>query len=241
MTTKPNNSIAFKPIGYARCSSVAQVQDGETIPRQIEMIRRYCRDRELGEPEVITDEGLSGYKASRPGYQQLRELCLNGAVTHVVITDLSRLSRSVRDTLAFVDEIVQTHGVRLICLNLDLDTGTPFGRAFLTFVAVFAQLYRDDISYRTRVALAHKKSKGERYSGMVPYGFDENEEGNLVISSSDLDLIEKISSLRASGLSLRQIGHQLKQDSFRTKRGNSSWSPQVISDLLARAVRDRGS
>jgi DNA invertase Pin-like site-specific DNA recombinase len=195
----------------------------------------------LGEPEIIVDEGLSGYKATRPGYLQLRERCLGGDATHVIITDLSRLSRSVRDTLAFVDEIVEKHRVRLICLNLDLDTGTPFGRAFLTFVAVFAQLYRDDISYRTRVALAHKKSKGERYSGMVPYGLEENHKGNLVPSSSDMKLMERISDLRASGRSLRQIALQLEQEGYRTKRGSSSWSPQVISDLVARAVRDRGS
>jgi len=220
---------------------VAQVRDGESIPRQVEMIRRYCRDKGLSEPEIITDEGISGFKATRPGYQRLQQQCRSGSVTHVIITDLSRLSRSVRDTLAFVDEIVQQRGVRLVCLTLDLDTGTPFGRAFLTFVAVFAQLYRDEISFKTKVALAFKKSKGERYSGAVPYGYVDDGSGRLVESEQDATTITLVAELRAGGLSLRQIARSLAERGIKTKTGKDAWSAKTIRDLLAKSVTDRGS
>lgn len=227
-----------KVVGYVRCSSIQQVQDGDTLLRQIELIGKYCADHGLGDPEIVPDEGISGFKAARPGFQRLLHLCRAGEVSHVVVTDLSRLSRSVRDTLSFVDEIVQRHGVRLISLTQDLDTGTPFGRAFLTFIAVFAQLYRDEIAFKTKVALRHKRSKGERYSGSVPYGYDDDGNGKLVASEHDQAAMTRAQALRAEGASLRAIARQLDQEGFKTKRGGS-WSAQVIKDLLARSVSYR--
>jgi len=50
------------------------------------------------------------------------------------------------------------------------DTTTSMGRLFFTTIAALAQLERDQISERTRMELAHKKSKGQRVSGRIPYG-----------------------------------------------------------------------
>lgn len=221
-------------VGYIRCSSDAQVRDGETMERQRELIVNYATAKELGRVEIIADEGISGFKSNRPGFQRLFEMCRSGTVKTVIVYDLSRLSRSVRDTLAFVDDVVHKRGVALVSLQQDLDTSTPHGRAFLSFIAVFNQLYRDEIAFKTKVALHHKKSKGERYSGSLPYGFDDLD-GRLVPSDCDRQLIVRIRAMRNEGLSLRQIAKRLATEGFKTKKGRTCWSPQVINDLLRRA------
>lgn len=185
---------------------------------------------------MVVDEGVSGFRSSRPGFQDLLRQCRTGNVSHIVVTDLSRLSRSVRDTLQFVDEVVQKYEVRLISLTQDLDTGTPFGRAFLTFIAVFAQLYRDEIAFKTKVALAHKKAKGERYTGYLPYGFDDNGNGKLVPSEADQRLMEVATIMRIQGHSLRKIGQQLTELGFKTKTGRLTWNAKTVRDVLNRAV-----
>lgn len=69
------------------------------------MIRRYCEDRGIQNLQIIKDEGLSGFKNNRPGFQLLKQLCRTGEVSTVIVYDLSRLSRSVRDTLAFIEDV----------------------------------------------------------------------------------------------------------------------------------------
>ncbi|RYZ77026.1 MAG: recombinase family protein, partial [Proteobacteria bacterium] len=100
------------------------------------------KDRNISNLEIIKDEGLSGFKANRPGFQRLQAMCRSGEINTVIVYDLSRLSRSVRDTLAFIEDVVQRHGVNFISLTQDVDTASPMGRAFLGFTSIFNQLYR---------------------------------------------------------------------------------------------------
>lgn len=232
-----NHKNALTVVGYIRCSSVEQVQDGETLERQEDLIRAYCASKGITTIEIIADKGISGFKAARPGFQRLLELCRNGQVATVIVFDLSRLSRSVRDTLAFVDDFVQRRGIALVSLSQDLDTSTPMGKAFLGFIAIFNQLFRDEIAFKTKVALRHKKSKGEVYCGSIPYGFQAEAGGRLAVCEADHEVIAQIQVLRAQGLSLREIGRRLALGGIATKKGKTSWSPQVIKDLLARSAR----
>ena len=219
-------------VGYIRCSTMGQVQDGETLARQEALIRAHCAHHGIHKLEIVADEGLSGFKVARPGFQRLIRLCNEGKVTAVVVTDLSRLSRSVRDTLWFVDEIVQAKSVRLVSLTQDIDTGNPFGRAFLTFLAVFAQLYRDDVAFKTRAALSFKRSKGEKTGGNIPFGYDVIDK-RLVVNDTEIESLRLIYSLRSAGLSLRSISRELTQRAIPSKTG-APWSHKVIWRLLKR-------
>ena len=128
-----------KVVGYIRVSTNAQVADGESLERQEEQIRAFCARKGIPEADlqIISDGGLSGFKSSRPGFKSLTQLCLSKQVRMVVVYDLSRLSRSVRDTLAFVEDVMQKHGIEFVSLQNDIDTSTPMGKAFLTFNAMF--------------------------------------------------------------------------------------------------------
>lgn len=227
-------------IGYARCSSQEQVRDGETLERQEAMIRSYCEQKGIDGLKMIADEGLSGFKSNRPGFQELIRSCREGEVERVIVYDLSRLSRSVRDTLEFIEDTVHKYGISFVSLMQDLDTSTPMGKAFLGFTAIFNQLYRDEIAFKTKVAIQHKRSKGERYSGSIPYGYDHDGNGNLMLSNDDRHLMTLVAELKSQGNSLRSICQHLTDKGFRTKTGNAHWHPQTIRDLLRRAVSHGG-
>ena len=199
-------------VGYIRVSGLLQVKDQESLPRQEEKIRSYCNLKNLDDPLIIADEGVSGFKENRQGFQKLVDLCKQGRVATLIIYDLSRLSRSVRVTLEFIDEQIQKQGIEFVSLCQNIETNTPHGRAFLTLISVFNQLYRDEISYKTKLALQHKKAKGQRYTGKVPFGFIATEEGRLIPSGHEIKLVERISSLRASGLSFQSIADVLESE-----------------------------
>jgi site-specific DNA recombinase len=225
-------------VGYIRVSSLDQVKDHESLPRQEEKIRSYCKLKGLDQPLIIADEGVSGFKDNRQGFQKLVELCKKGRVKTLIVYDLSRLSRSVRSTLSFIEDLIQKQGISFVSLCQDIDTESPHGKAFLTLISVFNQLYRDEISFKTRAALAYKKQKGEKYSGEVPYGFTSTGDGKLNVCIAEQEVILRVRELRAEGHSSRAIARILESDGIRTKKGNKQWRSQTVLNLLKRSAND---
>lgn len=200
------------------------------------MIRQHCELKGITLAEIIKDEGVSGFKSNRPGFVRLQAMCRARETNMVIVYDLSRLSRSVRDTLAFIEDVIQKHSVNFVSLTQDVDTSTPMGRAFLGFTSIFNQLYRDEISFKTRLAIRHKRDKGERYSGSIPYGFTATDDGRLIESEADRDLLDTVGQLHTSGLSLRAIGRELQNRGIRTKKGHVVWNAKTVSSLVSRVT-----
>ena len=231
---KQKAETAKKIVAYIRVSTLGQVQDGESLERQASRIRAYCEAKGLSEPEIIADEGLSGFKNNREGFQKLVSLCESGQVGIVIVYDLSRLSRSVRDTLSFIEDTINKNGIEFVSLTGDIDTTTPTGKAFLGITAIFNQLYRDEISYKTKEALKHKNSKGEKTGGTVPFGFELVDGVKLQPQPEEYETLQYMHQLRREGLSLRAIVAQLKAEGIRTKTGKRAWRLNTVMDILKR-------
>jgi site-specific DNA recombinase len=215
-----------------------QVSDGESLERQEEQIRSFCARKGIRDLEIIADKGMSGFKSNRPGFQRLIQLCASKQVKMVIVYDLSRLSRSVRDTLAFIEDDIQKNGIEFASIQQDLDTSTPMGKAFLGFTAIFNQLYRDEIAHKTKAALKHKRSKGEKTGGVVPFGFNLVGESRLTPAPGETDTIRYIHQLRRKGLSLREIVVELHSKGIKTKTGLSKWNPKVVKSILERQITE---
>lgn len=231
-------SKQIKIIGYVRVSSAAQVIDNESLPRQIEQIRSYCQLKGLPEPEIIKDEGISGFKANRPGFQQVVKLCKAKQVKVLIAYDLSRLSRSVRTTLEFIDDVITKHGVELVCLKQSIDTGTASGKAFLAISSVFAQLYRDEISERMKNAWKYKRQKNEKCSGTVPYGYSVVGK-QLVPNEYEQSIIRLILELRSQGRTFYEIAKHLDGQCVKTKTGKDTWNHRIICNIVRRESKQQ--
>lgn len=219
-------------VGYIRVSSASQVEDGTSLARQREQIETYCKLKGYQDVQFLEDEGISGYKTTpRKGYTKLIELCKKHQVDVVIVYDLSRLSRKVRETLAFMEDVIGKNNISFVSLNNDIDTTTPTGKAFLTLTATFNQLYRDEIAYKTAEALSHKRKKAEKTGGTVPYGY-EVIEGKLYPVEREQEAIRTMQGLKAQGYSLRAIAAALEDAGYQTKTGKKSWKAQVVSDVL---------
>ena len=227
---------AKKVIAYTRVSTMGQVEDGESLERQAARIKAYCEAKGLPEPEIVSDEGQSGFKSSREGFRRLVALCESKQVRTVIVYDLSRLSRSVRDTLEFIEDTVNKNGIEFISLLNDIDTSTPTGKAFLGITAIFNQLYRDEISYKTKEALSHKRGKQEKTGGVVPFGFELVDGVKLLPLPGEFEVLKTMHALREQGHSLRAIVEILNQQQVKTKTGKAKWHPQVVREILDRTA-----
>ena len=114
------------------------------------------------------------------------------------------------------------------------DTTTSMGRLFFTTIAALAQLERDQISERTRMELAHKKSKGQRVSGRIPYGSRLADDGvNLVAEPQEQRAVAIIQRMRGAGSTTRDIEKELQRLGLRPRNG-WHWHPKVVLDLCQR-------
>lgn len=191
-------------VGYARVSTEEQARTGVSLPAQQAQIRLFCRGRGWKLVGIWADEGVSGVSLKRPGLQAVLELLEKGRASALVVTKLDRLSRSVRDIFALVEETFTDNGASLVSISENLDATTAIGKFVLTILAGFAQMERELISERTRAALAHVKDNG-RWLGGVPYGKRRDAGGRLVPDQGAVNAIRRAKKLRRRGASWREV------------------------------------
>ncbi len=130
---------------------------GQDPASQLADLRRYCLAQGW-EPTEVFEETVTGTGLkARPEFERLLGLIRLGAVDVVLVTELDRLARSVRDALAFFDE-AESHAVRVVVTTQDIDSGTPVGRLTRTILAGVAEFEGELIRDRTRAAMAAIKA-----------------------------------------------------------------------------------
>ena len=140
--------------GYARCSTSDSKQD---IDRQV-------RELKAAGAERIWLEYEHG-DAETKEQQILMWASLNPGDT-VIITEPSRLSRSVQQFCEIV-ETIKTKRIRLqilgsITIDCRKDDPDPMTVAFLQLIAVFSELELSMIRQRVRSGMANAKAKGKQ-------------------------------------------------------------------------------
>lgn len=154
-TSISENNETFATIhGYARCSTSDSKQD---IDRQVRELRaagaeRIWMEYEHGDAETKEQQILM-WASLNPG-------------DTVIITEPSRLSRSVQQFCEIV-ETIKAKRIRLQILgSITIDCRTtepdPMTVAFLQLIAVFSELELSMIRQRVRSGMANAKAKGKQ-------------------------------------------------------------------------------
>lgn len=136
--------------GYMRVSTIDQ-----NLDRQEQQLKDAgC--------EKIFFEKVTGVKRDRPELNHLLEFLRQGDT--VVVTDLTRLSRSTKDLIE-ITELISHKGANLKSLKESwLDTTTAHGKMLFTVFAGIAQFERDLTSERTKEGIIAAKKRG-KYPG----------------------------------------------------------------------------
>ena len=218
-------------IGYVRVSTDGQAQDGVSLEAQEVKLRAWADLNSAESVTIYRDAGLSGRRAdNRPGLQEALNAVGKGDV--LIVYSLSRLARSTKDTIA-ISELLAKKEADLVSLSEKIDTTTAAGKMVFRMLAVLSEFERDQVSERTRFALAHKRASGEKTGGDVPYGY-RLENGHLVKDAGEQKAITLIRMLHKAGNSLRQIAQKLEARGYRTKTGRTHWHPQSVKQILER-------
>ena len=217
---------------YPRVSGHEQ-EDNYSIPEQIDRMNKYCEAKGWSVYKIYTDSGFSGSNMDRPGLQALIKDSESGKFDMVLVYKLDRLSRSQKDVLYLVEDVFDQHGVYFSSMTENFDTSTPFGKAILGILAVFAQLEREQIRERTMIGKESRAKEGKWHgSKWLPIGYDYiNDE--LVQNEYEVMQIKEIADLFLKRTPVRSIANIVTEKGYRHKHGNGEWDAKTIKRVLA--------
>lgn len=170
-------------IGYARVSTSGQNLDGQ------------CDSLRQAGCERIYSEKISGAKAQRPELERMLDALREGDT--LVITELTRLGRSVKELFAIIERVHEADASIKSLRETWLDTTTPQGNLLLTIFAGLSQFERDLIKQRTKDGLEAARARGRK--GGRPKAASGKIETALKMYDSKLHSISEITA--ATGIS----------------------------------------
>lgn len=196
---------------YRRVSTDKQADAGYSLDVQIEKLQAYAKTfSNVKEVRVYTDDGYSGSSLDRPGMKQMLEDIEAGVVTHVIVVKLDRLSRSQKDTLHLIEDVMIPANVAFISIMESFNTDTAFGRAMVGILSVFAQLERENIFERTRGGMQKRVEKGYwPGGGRTPYGYDYDQAQGILVPNGEADMVRHIYDRYLAGVSMQTIADEL--------------------------------
>lgn len=218
-------------IGYIRVSTQGQADEGVSLVAQRAKIQAWCDLNDAELVAVFEDAGISGASMNgRDGLQAALKATAKGMA--LVTYSISRLARSTKDLL-HIAETIRARKASLVSVTEQIDTASAMGEFFFTVMGAIATLERKVTGERTKMALAHKRAKGEVYAP-VPFGFDAIG-GRLVKVKRESKIVGDVLRRREAGESFAAIADYLNAQGIEGKRGGR-WYPSTVRYLVNRQV-----
>jgi DNA invertase Pin-like site-specific DNA recombinase len=172
--------------------------------------------------EVVRErEPKTGRALDRAGLSYLIGRIAAGDASCVVVSALDKLSRSVAE-LGTIVQWLERNGVRLIAVDIGLDTASPGGRTTALALASVAKWEHERVSERTRSGLAAARAKRRAAAG-----------------PDWVKIRERIARMRADGMTLQAIADVLNAEGVPTQRGGAEWRPSSVQTAAGYKRRTR--
>lgn len=223
---------------YIRVSTLEQAEEGYSLGEQEERLKKYCDAMDWHLVKVYVDPGYSGGNMERPALKEMISEIEKGMADIVLVDKLDRLSRSQFDTLYLIQKIFNENDVAFVSRAEAFDTSTPFGRAMVGILAVFAELERERIKERMKEGKAGRAKEGKYRGGAYyPTGYDYNEEtGYLEINDYDAMQVQEVFKLFNQRTPIYTIMTIMNEKGYKTSigkgKGKGAWNETRIRKML---------
>lgn len=217
---------------YIRVSTLEQSKHGYSIGEQKGRLEKFAKAKDYVVVNTYVDPGFSGTNLNRPAMQKMLKDIENNNIDAVVIWKLDRLSRSQKDTLYLIEEILNPSKVALVSMNESLDSSTPFGIAMVGMMSVFAQLEVSNIVERSKMGREARAKAGYYHGGgnFSPLGYDYID-GLLIVNDYEAMVVKEIFDQYLKGYGTRKIIMNL-HDKFPDEASTRTRIKDVLNNPL---------
>jgi site-specific DNA recombinase len=185
----------------------------------------------------------------REKFQEMIEDAKNQLFDGICVYDNDRFSRSTKDVLNIMDDLL-SYGIRLHIYTLrHIDIYSDQGRFILTNFAAFSEFFRGQLASKIRVGVK-QKMKSEWF-GQAPYGYTQisddiggrKKNTRLVENPEEQEILKKMKQLREEEKSYSEIANYLNENKIKTRftgKGKQfHWHPSTVRNILIRPEVNR--
>lgn len=221
----------LKVCAYARVSTDSPEQEG-SLENQEQHYREMITANPMYEfAGIYSDQGISGYKEARPGFQRMMEDARAGKIDLIITKSISRFARNTVTVLKSAREL-KGMGVGIFFELQNINTLSGEGELMLTILSAFAQAESEGASENAKLTNLRKFKQG------IPavrvgkcYGFSQDANGEIVLDAGQAFVVRKMYGLAADGVWVGRITEYLNKRGYRTASGNC-WLVSDVSRIL---------
>lgn len=180
------------------------------------------------------DDGFSAKDTNRPALQKLIRDLKKGRINTVLVTDLSRLSRSIRDFCGLIDFFKETK-TQFLSLKEQFDTTTAAGEMMLFNMINLAQFERRQISERVTLNFHSRALRGLRNGGHPSLGYkvDPTNKSTMVVNEDEIPLVKKVFETYIEEKSAYATAAKLRAENVPYKSSlGERWNTSTVKNIL---------
>ena len=194
---------------YARCSAEENFNKGSSIETQITKCNAYGTTKDLVIDKVITEQvsGTIKFEKRNEGLKLLKKLKKGD---HIICSALDRFSRNTLDLLTLVEKFkrnkVQLH---FIDVGGEVTGSDAVGSVFLKLLSVFSEFYAKQMSEKQIATKERLKSQGKFLGGKKMFGYDVDDNNNLVPCEKEQQIIRQMQIMKQEGMSYQKVADEI--------------------------------
>lgn len=183
--------------------------------------------------EIYADEGISGTSLRhRDEFVRMLKDCDEGKLDLIVVKSVSRFARCAEDFLACINKLTYHRPpIGVYFENEGIFTLDRSKELTLTMLAGFAQ-EESHAKSTSMISSITQRFWLEIFLTPQLLGYDNDEDGNLVINEDEAETVRFIFSMYLYGHSCGVIAKKLESLGRKTKLGNTKWSASTVHGVL---------
>lgn len=183
--------------------------------------------------DIYADEGISGTSLKhRDSFIRMIADCEAGKIDLIVTKSVSRFARNVLDCIGYVRRLAaMAPPIGVFFETENIYTLNPNSEMSLSFISTLAQ---EESHNKSEIMNASIEMRFKRGIFLTPVllGYDQDEEGNLIVNESEAKIVRLIFFMYMYGYTCKKIAETLTKLECKTKRGNITWAPGTILQIL---------
>jgi len=225
----PKKPKATKVAAYARVSSGKDAML-HSLSAQVSYYSNLIQNHEgwlyVG---VYRDEGITGTKEQRNGFQRLMNDCRAGKIDLIITKSISRFARNTVTLLEAVREL-KSLGIGILFEEQNINTLTAEGEFMITILASYAQEESLSASENQKWRVKKNFEEGKPWTGkMLGYRYDH---GTYRVIPEEAETVKLIFSTYLKGKGIISIVNMLNAKGIPSPN-SEKWSQTTVRKILS--------
>jgi site-specific DNA recombinase len=220
---------------YARVSTMEEEQQSSQELQESYFKEMIAKNENWELYKIYADHGVTGTNTkNRTAFNEMIEDAKEQQFDIIITKSISRFARNTLDCLTYVRMLKGLKKpVGVIFDRERISSLDSSSEMLLTIIASISEEESKTISANVCWGVTKRFSQGIPHIPTTYFlGYDEDEEGNLIINEEEAKTVRRIYKELLAGKGTVVIAKELTRDKVKTARGNTKWTSDSVLKLL---------